>query len=627
MNQIKPYLIVMGVSGCGKTTLAKRLAEHFEIPFLEGDDFHPIGNINKMKEGIPLTDTDRAPWLDKIHEKMKTHASCVVSCSALKKMYRDRLTESLNSCVFIHLHGSFDLIYNRINSRKEHYMPSSLLQSQFDALEIPENAIHVDVSLSKSEIFNATILKLKQMEKSTIGLLGLGVMGKSLARNIAGNSYTTSVYNIPFEGEEKVVENFVDSFQELPFYGAKDLADFVDSLATPRMILLMIKAGQPVDEMIDQLIPFLSENDMIIDAGNSFYKDTQRREEKMQNLGFHFVGMGVSGGEEGALKGPSIMPAGTAYAKNHLLPILQDISAKVEGEPCTNWVGPDGAGHFVKMIHNGIEYADMQLISELYEICRKVFRLPNSQIANLFESFEEIHRGYLLEISIDILRKKEDDEYVLNTILDVAGHKGTGMWTSREALELGIAVPTITAAMNQRIISSYKSLRNALGASPRVSITLTDDWIQTLEHGFIFSRIQAHIEGFHLIHAASKKNNWNINMSSLSALWRGGCIIRSSMLPLFMKCFDSNEGIEHLYQSEIIMNLMKFNSDHVISINTLAQQHGISAPCFAASIQYFLALTTRELPINMIQAQRDYFGAHTYRTISEPDVPKHTNWK
>lgn len=465
------------------------------------------------------------------------------------------------------------------------------------------------------------------MNKSKIGLLGLGVMGKSLARNIAGNSGNTSVYNIPFPGEENVVKDFVETFDELPFYGAENLEDFVLSIEQPRMILLMIKAGKPVDEMMDKLIPLLSANDMIIDAGNSFYKDTQRREAKMQNLGLHFVGMGVSGGEEGALKGPSIMPAGTAYAKKHLLPILQDIAAKADGEACTNWVGPDGAGHFVKMIHNGIEYADMQLISELYEICKKVFGLSNPEIANLLESFEDIHKGYLLEISIDILRKKENDAYVLDTILDIAGHKGTGMWTSREALEMGVAVPTITAAMNQRIISSYKALRSTLGSSPKDPIKLTDEWIEKLEKGFLFSRIQAHIEGFHLIYEASQKHQWNINMSSLASLWRGGCIIRSAMLPVFMKCFNENEGIKHLYESQLIISLMKYNVSRAIEISNLSQNHEIATPCFSASIQYFLSVSTVDLPIKMIQAQRDYFGAHTYRTISDPNKAKHTNWK
>ena len=615
----------MGVSGCGKSTVGSRLAELLGIAFLEGDDFHPESNRKKMSSGKSLNDLDRQPWLERLNIELRNHPSCVLSCSALKGSYRDLLTADLDSYCFVHLEGKFDLIYERMKNRSSHFMPASLLQSQFDVLERPTQAYHIDISHSIDDIIKIATSQIT-MNKSKIGLLGLGVMGKSLARNIADKGNRTSVYNLPFPGEEGVVNEFVGKFQELPFYGASDLQDFVDSLDRPRMIILMIKAGEAVDEMIGKLKPLLDENDMIVDAGNSFYKDTQRREAEMKSDGFHFVGMGVSGGEEGALYGPSIMPAGTAYAQKYLLPVLRDIAAKAEAEPCVQWVGPDGAGHFVKMIHNGIEYADMQLISELYEVCRKVFGLTNAEIADFFESFDSIHKGYLLEISTNILRKKEDNNYVLDTILDVAGHKGTGMWTSREALEMGIAVPTITAAMNQRIISSYKELRRTLGSSPKSNMDFTADWQQSLENGFLMARMQAHIEGFHLIQAASDKNGWNIDMASVSSLWRGGCIIRSAMLPVFMKSFSDGSSIEHLYRSKTIMSILQNSINHAVAVNSLAQENSISTPCFSAAIQYFMSVTTRDLPINMIQAQRDYFGAHTYRTNEDPDTPRHTIW-
>ncbi len=464
------------------------------------------------------------------------------------------------------------------------------------------------------------------MGKSKIGLLGLGVMGKSLARNIADKGNVTSVYNIPFPGEETVVRDFVSTFDDLPFYGAEDMEDFVQSIEPPRMIILMIKAGAPVDEMMDKLAPLLSENDMVVDAGNSFFKDTERRSKSYSEKGLHFVGMGVSGGEEGALKGPSIMPSGTAYAKSHLLPILQKMAAVAGGDPCVEWVGPGGAGHFVKMVHNGMEYADMQLISEVYDVCKTIFNLSNEEIANILEGFSAIHKGYLLEISIDILRKQEGDEYVLDTILDVAGHKGTGKWTSKEALDLGIAVPTMTAAMNQRIISSYKSLRSSLGSSPKNHIPFTTEWAEILNKGFLMARMQGHIEGFHLIQDASNDYNWNINMREVASLWRGGCIIRSAMLPVFMEAFDTHPGIQHLYHAPNIMNILEDGYDSARKINALAAEHGRSTPCFSAAIQYYLSVRSEKLPINMIQAQRDYFGAHTYRTIEDPDTPKHTDW-
>lgn len=615
----------MGVSGCGKSTVGSRLAELLGVAFLEGDDFHPESNKEKMSSGHSLNDLDRQPWLEKLNFELRNRPSCVLSCSALKESYRNLLTADLDSYCFLHLEGEFDLIHERMKSRSSHFMPASLLKSQFDALERPSQAYHIDISQSIDDIVKIATAQIT-MNKSKIGLLGLGVMGKSLARNIADKGNKTSVYNLPFPGEEEVVKDFVEKFEDLSFYGATDLGDFVNSLSKPRMIILMIKAGEAVDEMIGKLKPLLCENDMIVDAGNSFYKDTQRREAEMKAEGFHFVGMGVSGGEEGALNGPSIMPAGTAYAQKYLLPVLRDIAAKAKGEPCVQWVGPDGAGHFVKMIHNGIEYADMQLISELYEVCRKVFGLSNAEIADFFESFDSIHKGYLLEISIDILRKKEGNSYVLDTILDVAGHKGTGMWTSREALEMGIAVPTITAAMNQRIISSYKELRKTLGSSPKNNIDFTTDWQRSLENGFLMARMQAHIEGFHLIQAASDKNGWNVNMASVSSLWRGGCIIRSAMLPVFMSSFTEDTKLEHLYLSKTIMSILQNSIKHAVAVNSLAQENSVSTPCFSAAIQYFLSVTTNELPINMIQAQRDYFGAHTYRTNEDPGTPRHTIW-
>ena len=472
---------------------------------------------------------------------------------------------------------------------------------------------------------------------SEIGLIGLGVMGKSLARNFASRGISVSVYNVPFPGEEKVTEEFIAEFPESKFYGAKNLEDFVQSLQKERLVLLMIKSGDPVDEMIEKLIPLLEKGDSIIDAGNSFYKDTRRRSEYLSSKGLHFVGMGVSGGEEGALNGPSIMPAGSDLSKERLLPLLNKIAAVSYGEPCVSWIGADGAGHFVKMVHNGIEYADMQLLSEAYGLCRYGAKMSNSEIADFFETkFVDLHESYLLSITIDILREEEDEIAIIDTILDVAGHKGTGMWTSREALEMGVAVPSITAAMNQRIISSYKPLRTSIAAGTfQMGNVLQKEVLESvLPLALLTARLVAHAEGFHLMQVASDTYNWNLDMQKIAKIWRGGCIIRSAMLPVIAKAYydyesENTEGtLEHLFLDETFQTLL--NNNFVALSGLLSSAligSSIATPCLSASHEYLRSMCSEILPINMIQAQRDYFGAHTYRTIEDPDTPKHTIWK
>ncbi len=470
-----------------------------------------------------------------------------------------------------------------------------------------------------------------------IGVLGLGVMGKSLARNFASRGIRVSVFNMPLPGEENTTKQFVEEYGTDSFYGARDLKDFVESLKKQRLILLMIKSGDPVDEMIEALLPFLEPGDSIIDAGNSFYKDTQRRSAYLSSKDIHFVGMGVSGGEEGALIGPSIMPAGTDLSKERLLPLLEKIAAVVYHEPCVHWIGTDGAGHFVKMVHNGIEYGDMQLLSEAYGICRFAAGMENAAIADLFEeNLTNFHESYLLSITIDILRKKEKDDYVLDNILDVAGHKGTGMWTSREALEMGVAVPTITAAMNQRIISSYKHIRNQFSEKMfRLNNVIQPEILQkVLAPALLAARLAAHAEGFHLMQVASDRYQWNLNLEEIAKIWRGGCIIKSSMLPIIAKAYyDASESeeverLEHLFLDETYQMLVNNNIVALSGLlSSIKMGSDLATPCLSAAHDYVRSLGSKKLPINMIQAQRDYFGAHTYRTIDKPEIAVHTNWK
>lgn len=624
-------ILVMGVSGSGKTTIGRRLARELACPFIEGDDFHPPKNIEKMKSGQPLDDDDRAPWLDRLYHECLSHSSCVLACSALKESYRRALMQEggINKVIF--LSGDFDKIHQRMSTRDGHFMPTELLQSQFDTLEEPEEAIRIEHHDDIDQVINDILSILSEIhmkrKASDIGLLGLGVMGKSLSLNLSGKGFRLSVYNLPLEGQQNVVDNFCRSHPEGNFFGAVNPEDFVKSIARPRKIILMIKSGQPVDDMIELLSPHIDHDDMIIDAGNSFYKDTVRRAKAAREKGFYFIGTGVSGGEEGALKGPSIMPSGPAFVKTQLAEIFERISAKADGQACTYWFDGDGSGHFIKMVHNGIEYADMQLLSEAYAIARNLGGFTNDETADLFSSWKQsAHNSFLIDISIDILRKRDtNNQHILDQILDVAGHKGTGLWTSREALELGVAVPTISAAMNQRIISAESQIRKSFdSAATPISEAFTS---QILVDGLLLARYIALAEGFHLIQRAAGHYGWEIELAMIAQVWRGGCIIRSDMLPFVMQALGESTNHLHLFESQTYQQLIEYYSEALQTLVSICVQDGLPAPALSAAANYLSSMRSPELPINLIQAQRDYFGAHTYRLKEQPDIPQHTNWK
>jgi len=407
------------------------------------------------------------------------------------------------------------------------------------------------------------------------------------------------------------------------------LNDFLNQLETPKTVLLMIKSGDPVDQMITQLAPLLSKGDIIIDAGNSFYQDSIRRFQQLAKQGIEFVGMGVSGGEEGALKGPSIMPAGSEYSKKHLLPLLQKIAAVADGKACVNWMGNDGAGHFVKMIHNGIEYADMQLLSEIYAIGKHLYQWSNTEIADYLKSWKmTTHNSYLLDITIDILRFQENGESLLEQILDVAGHKGTGLWTTKTALDLGVPVPSITSAMNQRILSSKKALRTQLSAiyTTKIASSKSLPSKKELQDAFLFARLVALAEGFFLIQTASKHYGWKLDFGTVAEVWRGGCIIRSDMLKMLIQAFENSSDVPHLFAVQPFVDTLKELTPAMMEVNAFMATTLIPTPALSASFSYYKSMITNYLAINMIQAQRDYFGAHTYRKVKEPTTSFHTEW-
>jgi len=599
----------MGVSGCGKSTIGKALSEHWNAPFFDGDDFHPAANIAKMAGGNPLNDSDRAPWLAAINafakDQLKTNG-CIIACSALKKSYRDILSEGqADQTTFIHLQGSFDLIQARMAAR-DHFMPPALLQSQFDTLEPPDNAIDIDINLSVEQIIAAIDIKTNNHMHSEIGLVGLGVMGTSLARNIASKGYQISLFNRRVEGkEERVAERAIEQFDELKnARGFEDLKAFIQSIERPRKIILMITAGA-VDYFIDYVQNLLDDGDILIDGGNTFYKDTIRRKAALDTKGINWIGAGVSGGEEGALRGPSIMVGGTPAAGEKVLPILQSIAAKdSKGDPCCTLVGDGASGHFVKMVHNGIEYAEMQLIAEAYDLLRHGNGWTTDRVADCFEDWNSGDlNSYLLEISIDILRKNQGGSLVLDQILDVASNKGTGSWTTSTAASLGVAVPTLTAALNARFISSDKLSRATLSQSMQLLDNESIDSV-VLKSGYALCRILNHIQGFRLIQAASDEYNWKINITSLATIWTNGCIIRSKLMESIAQ-IPSDQKLFGSMASEI--NKLQSALGEVVSA---AAKGKVAMPCFMASLTYLQGMTRAQSSANMIQAQRDYFGAH-----------------
>lgn len=619
----------MGVSGCGKSTVGKLLAQELDIPFFDGDDFHPEANIKKMSNGQPLNDDDRQGWLETLNDLAKqqlTKNSCVIVCSALKQKYRDTLSLHIKTeTKWVYLSGSFDQIFERLNSRDNHFMPPELLKSQFDTLEEPKDALRVDIGLTPENIIKT--IKHELMNTSEFGLFGLGVMGKSLCRNLANNGFKITMFNRHVDGVEvDIAKNFKTNYPELSEASAfDDISAFVASLQTPRKIMLMVNAGKTIDYVIEDLLPHLSKNDILIDGGNSNYLKTKERCDYLKTKGIHFIGTGVSGGEEGALKGPSIMPSGDLDAYNNVKPFLEKISAKDKNNlPCCTYVGPEGSGHFIKMVHNGVEYVEMQLLAEVVTILEASGQNLD-QIADVLDTWKATADSYLLEITIDILRKKEGKDWLVKKILDKAGNKGTGNWTTIASAELGVPSTLIASALFARYTSFYKDERIQLNNNFKTETT-SDLNLSTTEilEAYQFARIINHYQGFKLINEASNKFSWDLNLSEIARIWTNGCIIRSTLMEDLVEVFKDTINI--LTNSELIASIKQFkhSAKKVVSQCVL---NDVTASCLCESIQFLNGITTVNSSANIIQAQRDYFGAHTYKRIDDDGVKSHhTNW-
>lgn len=456
------------------------------------------------------------------------------------------------------------------------------------------------------------------MSKVQIGVIGMAVMGKNLALNIESRGYDVAIYNRTASKTEAVVAENPDK-KLVPSY---TIEDFVESLERPRRILLMVQAGTGTDKVIQQLLPLLDKEDVLIDGGNTFFKDTIRRSEELAESGIHFIGMGVSGGEEGALKGPSLMPGGQKEAYNLVEPILKQIAAKApsDNEPCVTYIGPNGAGHFVKMVHNGIEYGDMQLIAESYDLLRRYLDLSVEEIA---DNFSEWNKGeldsFLIEITADILTKKdpETNKPMVDVILDRAGNKGTGKWTSQSALDLGVPLPTITESVYARFISALKEER--VHAS-KVLSGPTDgefdgdkvDFVEKVRQALYFSKIMSYAQGFVQYREASKAFDWNLNYKEIAAIFRAGCIIRAQFLETLMDAYETDPELDNILLDEYFLNIAKEYQAATREVASAAIKAGIPVPGFTSALSYYDSYRTETLPANIIQAQRDYFGAHTY---------------
>ncbi len=468
------------------------------------------------------------------------------------------------------------------------------------------------------------------MSKADIGLIGLAVMGENLVLNMESKGFSVAVYNRTVERVTKFIEGGAKGKNII---GTKTVQELVDALKTPRKVILMVKAGQPVDDFIEQLIPYLDKGDIIIDGGNSHYPDTVRRTKRVEEAGLLFIGTGVSGGEEGALKGPSIMPGGSPEAWGAVKPIFQKISAKVAGGfPCCQWVGPDGAGHFVKMVHNGIEYGDMQLICEAYYIMKNALGLTAEELHQVFADWNQGELdSYLIEITRDIFVKKDKDTGtpLLELILDTAGQKGTGKWTSQAALDLGIATPTITEAVFARCLSAVKDERVAaakiLSGPDGKYEGNKEEFIEAIRQALYASKICSYAQGFAMMREASKEYNWNLNFGDIALMWRGGCIIRAQFLESIKDAFAENPELNNLLLAPYFKEAVESAQGKWRQVVATATNLGLPIPAFSSALSYFDSYRRTTLSANLIQAQRDYFGAHTYQRIDREGV-FHTEW-
>lgn len=470
------------------------------------------------------------------------------------------------------------------------------------------------------------------MKQANFGVVGMAVMGKNLALNIESRGYDVAIYNRTASKTEAVISEHPDK----NFLPAYTIEDFVNSIEKPRRIMLMVQAGKGTDATIQALLPHLDKGDVLIDGGNTYFEDTIRRNKMLDESGINFIGTGVSGGEEGALKGPSIMPGGQKEAYDLVAPILEEISAKAQedGAPCVTYIGPNGAGHYVKMVHNGIEYGDMQLIAESYDLLKNILGLSVDELAEVFDEWNQGELdSYLIDITADILTRKDDEgtgKAIVDVIKDAAGNKGTGKWTSQSSLDLGVPLPLITESVFARFISAYKDERviaSKVLPKPEVSAFTGDraDLIEKIRQALYFSKIMSYAQGFAQLRTASKEYGWDLPFAEIAKIWRAGCIIRARFLQKITDAYEKDADLANLLLDDYFIEITKKYQQSVREVVALAVQSGIPVPTFSSAIAYFDSYRSEKLPANLIQAQRDYFGAHTYQRLDKEGT-YHYSW-
>lgn len=655
-------IVLMGVCGTGKSEISSELARRLDCgSYIEGDNYHSPHNKEKMNGGVPLTDDDRFGWLESIGIAIKKACTSssdigpvIVACSALRESYRAKLSEGMElQFRFVHLRGPKELIKARLEGRK-HFMNPSLLDSQFEILEEPMTAaLTIEVDKSVEEICD-TIQKRLVEKPSWFGVCGMGVMGTSLARNLASKRVPISLYN-RVSKETNEIDVAKRLLEKYPVFSSEskcsafdgNMEDFVNSLQTPRKILIMATAGRVVDFILELLLPYLEKGDVVIDAGNSHFGDTQRRQQDLwDRKAVHLVGCGVSGGEEGALKGPAIMPGGHRDAFHSVKPYLDAIASRDrEGRPCCAFMGEGGSGHFVKTVHNGMEYAEMQLLGEVYSYLKTAHKLDNESIASCLEGWQSkfpLSKSYLLEITIMILRKKEGGEAVLDSILDKSGNKGTGNWTAVAACELGQPTTMVATALFARYLSSLKDSRVQLEQSllpndraAEASPLSTD----TLCEAYVLAKVINHHQGMQLLDEASSpgapekyKGIKSLDLADICRVWTAGCILRSELLQKMRSILLESEGkagAAALLEDPEMQTLFKTSRKAMKGFVASCIERDIAAPCFSEALQYLVGLTTaRSNSSALIQAQRDCFGSHGYqRLYDDRATVYHTLWE
>ncbi|MFW6457573.1 MAG: NADP-dependent phosphogluconate dehydrogenase [Planctomycetota bacterium] len=468
------------------------------------------------------------------------------------------------------------------------------------------------------------------MSKHEFGITGMAVMGQNLALNAESKGFSVAVHNRTTSKMERFIE---DKCQNRDVSGYETIEDFVGSLERPRRVMILVKAGPPVDKVIEQIIPHLDEGDVIIDGGNSHFKDTIRRTEEVEKQGYLYIGTGVSGGEEGALKGPSLMPGGSSRAYSLIEPIFTTIAAQVSDEPCCTYIGDDGAGHYVKMVHNGIEYADMQLIGEAYYLLSNVLGLDSAELHEVFDEWNQGDlKSYLIEITADIFATDDPEtgRPMVDVILDKAKQKGTGKWTSQSALDLGIPTPSIAEAVFARCISGQKEQRVRAssqldGPDFDMPDLDRDKFIDDVRKALYASKVCAYAQGFALMEAAAREYEWNLDMGEIAMIWRGGCIIQAQFLNSIKDAYDANSNLANLLLAPYFKKAIVEGQAPWRRVVSLAVQAGIPVPAFSSSLAYYDSYRRKRLPANLIQAQRDYFGAHTYERVDKEGT-YHTDW-